>query len=84
MTIVCSWCRGEGRTGIIGEKAPLEDRRETHGICMSHRIAVQIRWSEPALQSSVNSELIGGASSSAGHFADLWINLKNLTRKTRR
>src|SRR2546426_2574623 len=32
MKIVCSWCRKEGKAGIVGEKAPLDDARETHGI----------------------------------------------------
>lgn len=82
MTIVCSWCRGEGRSGIIGEKAPLEDRRETHGICMSHRISVQIRW-QLALESEAKTHVISRVSPSAGHFAYLWTGLKNLTRKSR-
>ncbi|ALA60982.1 hypothetical protein [Nitrospira moscoviensis] len=46
MTIICSWCRGEGQTGIVGEKAPLDDRRETHGICTTHRHAVRARWKD--------------------------------------
>lgn len=41
MKIVCSWCRGEGRVGLVGEKAPLEDRRETHGICLQHQIIMR-------------------------------------------
>lgn len=82
MTIVCSWCRGEGRHGIIGEKAPLEDRRETHGICRSHRISVQIRW-QLALESEAKTHMIRRVSPSAGHLAHLWTGLKNLTRKSR-
>jgi hypothetical protein len=82
MTIVCSWCRGEGCSGIIGEKAPLEDRRETHGICMSHRISVQIRW-QLALGSQERTQVIRRDAPSAGHFAHLWTGLKNLTRKSR-
>ena len=41
MKVICSWCWGEGRVGLVGEKAPLEDRRETHGICREHQIAMQ-------------------------------------------
>jgi hypothetical protein len=44
MRIICSWCRGEGRIGLVGEKAPLEDRRETHSICLEHEKAVRARW----------------------------------------
>ena len=41
MKIICSWCRGEGRVGLVGEKAPLEDLRETHGICLGHQRAMK-------------------------------------------
>jgi hypothetical protein len=44
MRIICSWCRREGAIGLIGEKAPLEDFRETHSICKAHQIKVQARW----------------------------------------
>lgn len=44
MQVICSWCRGEGRVGFVGEKAPLEDRRETHSICIEHQQVVQARW----------------------------------------
>ena len=44
MQVICSWCRGEGRVGLVGEKAPLEDRRETHSICIAHEKAVRARW----------------------------------------
>ncbi len=44
MRIICSWCRREGDIGLIGEKAPLEDFRETHSICKAHQTTVQARW----------------------------------------
>ncbi len=44
MQVICSWCRREGRLGLVGEKPPLEDRRETHSICMEHEQAVRARW----------------------------------------
>jgi hypothetical protein len=44
MKIACSWCRKEGKTQILGEKAPLDDVRETHGICGIHRRIVQDSW----------------------------------------
>ena len=46
MKIVCSWCRKEGIAEFVGEKAPLDDARETHGICVNHRREVQVRWQE--------------------------------------
>lgn len=36
MRIVCSWCRREGKAGIVGEKPPLDDPAETHGVCWTH------------------------------------------------
>ena len=44
MKVICSWCRGEGRSGFVGEKAPLDDVRETHSICLEHETAVRARW----------------------------------------
>jgi len=44
MKIACSWCRKEGKTEIVGEKAPLDDDRETHGICATHLREVQAPW----------------------------------------
>jgi hypothetical protein len=92
MTIICSWCRGEGHTGVVGEKAPLDDRRETHGICLVHRHAVQARWKalvasergEPSLvsvtvaQDRSAEESEGPPAPSRRH---LWSVLRNLTRK---
>jgi hypothetical protein len=44
MKVVCSWCRGEGQDGLVGEKAPFDDPRETHSICLTHETAVRARW----------------------------------------
>jgi hypothetical protein len=44
MKIICSWCRQEGKPELVGEKAPLDDARETHGICVVHRHDVKARW----------------------------------------
>jgi hypothetical protein len=44
MKVICSWCRQEGKLELVGEKAPLDDARETHGICVLHRHHVQARW----------------------------------------
>lgn len=44
MKVVCAWCRGEGRGGFVCEKAPLDDMRETHSICLEHETAVRARW----------------------------------------
>ncbi|MFO0705924.1 MAG: hypothetical protein U0412_03635 [Nitrospira sp.] len=81
MTVVCSWCRHEGQAGVVGEKAPFEDRRETHGICPSHRVQVRAGWKD--LSVSTQHE--------AGHFAvaeqmrmrasHLLSGLRNLSRK---
>jgi len=36
MKVVCASCRAEGRSGDLGEKAPLDDPSETHGYCPRH------------------------------------------------
>ena len=36
MRVVCSWCRHEGRSGDLGEKAPFDDPALTHAICARH------------------------------------------------
>lgn len=37
MKAYCAWCRQEGRNGDLGEREPLDDPRETHGICDRHQ-----------------------------------------------
>jgi hypothetical protein len=32
----CAWCRREGLVGFLGEREPLDDPSETHGICPRH------------------------------------------------
>ena len=44
MKVICSWCRGEGQDGFVGEKMPFDDPRETHSICLTHETAVRARW----------------------------------------
>jgi len=36
MKVVCASCRVEGRSGDLGQKAPLDDPSETHGYCPRH------------------------------------------------
>lgn len=36
MRIICASCRVEGKSGDLGEKAPLDDPTETHGYCARH------------------------------------------------
>lgn len=36
MKIICASCRVEGRSGVLGEKAPYDDLTETHGYCRRH------------------------------------------------
>jgi hypothetical protein len=51
MKVVCSWCRKEGKAEFVREKAPLDDARETHGICVLHRDQIRQHW-QTSLQSS--------------------------------
>ena len=36
MKIVCAWCKQEGQETILGEREPVADTTETHGICDRH------------------------------------------------
>ncbi len=78
MKIICSWCRQEGRTELVGEKAPLDDARETHGICVTHRRQVQIHW-----QQTVPAPAPAGQNQGARLFGILarWTGLLNFTKK---
>jgi hypothetical protein len=78
MKIVCSWCRQEGKPELVGEKAPLDDARETHGICVLHRQAVEARW-QVSIQTVSRSEAATGLSSSLFR----WTGLLNSTKKIR-
>jgi hypothetical protein len=33
---ICSWCRTEGSPADLGEREPLDDPSETHGLCQRH------------------------------------------------
>lgn len=38
MIRACAWCQQEGRgdAAIMGERAPFDDKRVTHGLCDEH------------------------------------------------
>ncbi len=36
MRAICAWCKAEGRPGDLGEREPLDDLSETHGLCPAH------------------------------------------------
>jgi hypothetical protein len=36
--VTCAWCQYEGRPAILGERAPLDNPAETHGICRRHTL----------------------------------------------
>jgi RimJ/RimL family protein N-acetyltransferase len=78
MKIVCSWCRKEGKAEFVGEKAPLDDARETHGICGLHRDQVQAHW-RASLQAARG---IGIMTESASALLR-WTGLLSLTKKMR-
>lgn len=78
MKIVCSWCRKEGKSEIVGEKAPLDDARETHGICVTHRREIQVCWQE-STGLIIGSKAISGPGLSSVLFR--WRGLLTVTRK---
>jgi hypothetical protein len=43
MKVACAWCQHEGRPSILGERAPLDDPAETHGICRRHTLDLLAR-----------------------------------------
>lgn len=47
MKVICAWCAREGRSALIGERAPLDDATETHGICPPHRRAIAAQVPAP-------------------------------------
>lgn len=36
MRAICAWCRAEGAPADLGEREPLDDPVETHGLCERH------------------------------------------------
>ena len=36
MIRICAWCREAGKPSVMGQIAPFDDNRETHGICETH------------------------------------------------
>lgn len=36
MRAICAWCRAEGAPADLGERQPLDDHNETHGLCQRH------------------------------------------------
>ena len=43
MKVTCAWCQNEGRPAILGERAPLDNPTETHGICRRHTLDLLAR-----------------------------------------
>ena len=62
----------------MGEKAPLKDERETHGICLIHRHEVQARW-----QASIHTASYSGTSSELSSELFHWTDLLHVTGKMR-
>jgi len=79
MKIVCSWCRQEGKKDLMGEKPPLKDERETHGICFVHRHEVETRWQASIHHPASYSGTATGLSSELFR----WASLLNVTEKMR-
>ena len=78
MKIICSWCRQEGKTEPMGEKAPLRDKRETHGICVVHRHEVEARW-----RASIHTTPHSGAETALSSELFHWASLLHRTGKMR-
>ncbi|HEU5262422.1 MAG TPA: hypothetical protein VFU41_13480, partial [Gemmatimonadales bacterium] len=75
MKVTCAWCQHEGQPASLGERAPLDDPAETHGICRRHtldlldrlpsrsfpgiRLLLVVSPQEPALYEHLQRELAG-------------------------
>ena len=75
MKVTCAWCQQEGKPATLGERAPLEDPAETHGICRRHtvdllnrmpsrsfpgiRLLLVVSAKETALYEHLQRELVG-------------------------
>lgn len=67
MKVICAWCEKEGKPSLIGEKEPLDDEMESHGLCPEHRkqvedelarhraLAAELRRQSEALHSHTDS-----------------------------
>jgi hypothetical protein len=78
MKIICSWCRQEGKPELVGEKAPFDDARETHGICVVHRHDVKAHW-----QASIHTAPRFGVAIGLSSALFRWTGLLNVTKKMR-
>jgi hypothetical protein len=79
MKVICSWCRKEGKAEFVGEKAPLDDARETHGICPLHRDQIRERW-QASIQAGGGTSFLATASTFA---LFRWTGLLNITKRSR-
>jgi hypothetical protein len=79
MKIVCSWCRKEGKHEFVGEKAPLDDARETHGICVLHRDQIRKHWQDSTRYAGTGSFLRAATTFTLFR----WAGLLNLTKNKR-
>ena len=48
MKILCAWCLKEGKPALMGERPPLDDPKESHGICPEHRLQVEVELTRTA------------------------------------
>ena len=78
MKIICSWCRHEGKTALMGEKPPIEDERETHGICAGHRNKVEALW-----QASIYAASYSETATERPSALIRWTGLLHVTKKMR-
>jgi hypothetical protein len=78
MKIICSWCRKAGKPELVGEKAPLDDARETHGICVAHRHDIEARW-----QASIHTVSRTGVATDLYHSLFRWTGLLGINKKMR-
>lgn len=79
MKIICSWCRKEGKVALVGEKAPLYDMRETHGICVVHRQHIEAGWRTILCTDS----RVGVSTGLSATFLRKWRGLLNVRKKMR-
>lgn len=80
MIVVCSWCRKEGNNEFLGEKIPLDDQRETHGICLNHHREARARWQGIARMPESSDARLNGRNVALSALRR-WKSLLHLIRK---
>lgn len=57
MQVICVYCASEGKPALMSDKAPLDDPRVTHRICVTHQRRLARTAKKSSEESIINSPL---------------------------